>query len=181
MSTHHHLLHYMMTYVLLPRKGNHGTVNEEYLIILWAMVKKHEINWPYLITHKLLTYAFGQLGPGLGHDMLWTKVFEYLGIDLSGEEVVAIGDGNAITHKHLNQMRRNLNVAGAENVADEAANEDVPYQPGVSLATQFPPKLMEAFSQGVQTFHSEWGGNFQRVGRRLDGFEARLISRANET
>ncbi|MED6223605.1 hypothetical protein PIB30_075545 [Stylosanthes scabra] len=97
MSTNHHLLHYMLTYILLPRKGNHGIINEEDLIILWAMVEKREINWPYLMAHRLMIYAFGKLGPCLGHGMLWTKVFEYLGIDLSGEDAVPIDVGNVIT------------------------------------------------------------------------------------
>ncbi|MED6164279.1 hypothetical protein PIB30_088164 [Stylosanthes scabra] len=44
MTTDHRLLHYVLTYVILPRKGNHGTLNEDDLIILWAMVRKLEFN-----------------------------------------------------------------------------------------------------------------------------------------
>ncbi|MED6151158.1 hypothetical protein PIB30_079610 [Stylosanthes scabra] len=70
MTTDHRLLHYVLTYVLLPRKGNHRTVNEEDLIILWATVKECELNWPYLITHKLMYYTTGQIETGLGHSMI---------------------------------------------------------------------------------------------------------------
>ncbi|MED6177910.1 hypothetical protein PIB30_102602 [Stylosanthes scabra] len=37
MSTTHRLLLYMVSYVLLPRKRNHGTATEEDLPIIWAM------------------------------------------------------------------------------------------------------------------------------------------------
>ncbi|MED6185440.1 hypothetical protein PIB30_057101 [Stylosanthes scabra] len=38
MSTDHRLLLYVLYYVLLPRKSNHGLASEEDLLILWAMV-----------------------------------------------------------------------------------------------------------------------------------------------
>ncbi|MED6153354.1 hypothetical protein PIB30_101168 [Stylosanthes scabra] len=159
----HRLLHFMISYVLLPRKGNHRTVNEGDLIILCAKADGVALNWPFLIAYELYYYTIRQVESGLGHGMLWTKVFEYLGIDLSGEEAVPVGEDNAITQRQLNQMRRNLNVAGAGvgNVADEAGDEDIPQQPVVGSAQQFPPELMESFSQGIQSFRSAWGENSQ--------------------
>ncbi|MED6177785.1 hypothetical protein PIB30_101361, partial [Stylosanthes scabra] len=59
---------------------------------------------------------------GLGHGMLWTKIFEHFGIDRSGEDVIPIDDGNAITSRHLNKMGRGPKAAIEE---DEAADEDV--------------------------------------------------------
>ncbi|MED6187775.1 hypothetical protein PIB30_079711 [Stylosanthes scabra] len=61
MTTDHRLLHYVLTYMLLPRKGNHGTLSEEDLIILWAMVKELELSWPYLIGYHLMSYTIGQV------------------------------------------------------------------------------------------------------------------------
>ncbi|MED6223265.1 hypothetical protein PIB30_072343 [Stylosanthes scabra] len=49
MSTDRRLLHCMLSYVWLPRRGNHGAIIEDDLIILWAMVKRIRLNWPYLI------------------------------------------------------------------------------------------------------------------------------------
>ncbi|MED6189107.1 hypothetical protein PIB30_092501 [Stylosanthes scabra] len=51
MSTNHRLLLYVLSYVLLPRKSNHGTATEEDLLILWAIVKEKQIRWPYLMAH----------------------------------------------------------------------------------------------------------------------------------
>ncbi|MED6141553.1 hypothetical protein PIB30_104649 [Stylosanthes scabra] len=49
----------MVSYVLLPRKRNHGTATEEDLPIIWAMAQEKQINWPYLIAHKMVKYSRG--------------------------------------------------------------------------------------------------------------------------
>ncbi|MED6177142.1 hypothetical protein PIB30_095151, partial [Stylosanthes scabra] len=46
MSTDHRLLLYVLSYILLPRKSNHGTATEEDLLILWAIIKEKQIHWP---------------------------------------------------------------------------------------------------------------------------------------
>ncbi|MED6152838.1 hypothetical protein PIB30_095848 [Stylosanthes scabra] len=85
MSTDHRLLLFVLSYVLLPRKSNHGTATEEDLLILWAMATSF-----------------------LGLVHLWTGIFEMAPLDLSREEVVNPGSANIITSKNINQMRRNL-------------------------------------------------------------------------
>ncbi|MED6121053.1 hypothetical protein PIB30_026394 [Stylosanthes scabra] len=90
MSTDHRLLQYMLSYVWLPRKRNHEVVTEEDLIILWAMVTKTKLNWAYLIARHLRGYGYGPVEAGLGHSMLWTKIFEHLGIDLSGDHAMLV-------------------------------------------------------------------------------------------
>ncbi|MED6171583.1 hypothetical protein PIB30_042035 [Stylosanthes scabra] len=43
MKMDYRLLQYMLSYIWLPRRGNHGVLTEEDLIILWAMVQKTKI------------------------------------------------------------------------------------------------------------------------------------------
>ncbi|MED6225412.1 hypothetical protein PIB30_093510 [Stylosanthes scabra] len=57
MSTDHRLLHYMLSYLWLPRKGNHGVLTEEDMFIMRAMVEETELNWPYLLAYRLMHYA----------------------------------------------------------------------------------------------------------------------------
>ncbi|MED6225953.1 hypothetical protein PIB30_098590 [Stylosanthes scabra] len=57
MTTDHRLLLYVLSYVLLPRKSNHGTATEEDLLILWAIVKEKQIHWPYLMAYRLFRYS----------------------------------------------------------------------------------------------------------------------------
>ncbi|MED6138002.1 hypothetical protein PIB30_070242 [Stylosanthes scabra] len=70
MSTDHLLLLYVLSYVLLPRKSNHGTATEEDLLILWA------------IATSFL---------GLAH--LWTGLFQMAPLDLSREEAADAAEG----------------------------------------------------------------------------------------
>ncbi|MED6138861.1 hypothetical protein PIB30_078425 [Stylosanthes scabra] len=44
MTTDHRLLLYVLSYVFLPRKSNHGTSTEEDLLILWAIIKEKQIH-----------------------------------------------------------------------------------------------------------------------------------------
>ncbi|MED6214575.1 hypothetical protein PIB30_104296 [Stylosanthes scabra] len=41
------------------RERNHGTATEEDLPIIWAMAQEKQINWPYLIAHKMVKYSRG--------------------------------------------------------------------------------------------------------------------------
>ncbi|MED6160875.1 hypothetical protein PIB30_055336 [Stylosanthes scabra] len=167
MGTDHRLLQYMLTYVWLPRKGNHGVITEEDLIILWAMVTKTKLNWAYLVACRLRLYGFGLVEAGLGHGMLWTKIFEHLGIDLSGEEAIPVGDKNVITMHHLNKMGRGSKVEGNE---DEAAVQ----------ATQFTPEFMESFTQSMQSLQEVWDDWFRKINRRLNTFETNLAAQAKD-
>ncbi|MED6162547.1 hypothetical protein PIB30_071501 [Stylosanthes scabra] len=88
MSTDHRLLLYVLSYVLLPRKSNHGTATEEDLLILWAIVNEKQIHWPYLMAHRMLHYSQGKATSFLGIAHLWTRLFEMAPLDLSREEVV---------------------------------------------------------------------------------------------
>ncbi|MED6196135.1 hypothetical protein PIB30_044492 [Stylosanthes scabra] len=81
MSTDHRLLLYVLSYVLLPRKSNHGSASEEDLLILWAMVQGKQIHWPYLMAHRMLKYSQGKANSFLGHAHLWTRIFEIAPLD----------------------------------------------------------------------------------------------------
>ncbi|MED6154206.1 hypothetical protein PIB30_109996, partial [Stylosanthes scabra] len=97
MSTTHRLLLYMVSYVLLPRKRNHGTATEEDLPIIWAMAQEKQINWPYLIAHKMVKYSRGAATASLGLAYLWTRILESLDFDLTRERVIEPSKVNAIT------------------------------------------------------------------------------------
>ncbi|MED6189478.1 hypothetical protein PIB30_096339 [Stylosanthes scabra] len=95
--------------MLMPRKGNHGTATEEDLILLWAMINEKQINWPYLMAHKLVNYSHGKINSALGLPHLWSK-----------KEFVASSSDFAITSKNINQMRRDLaNPDAAEGDVSE--------------------------------------------------------------
>ncbi|MED6188438.1 hypothetical protein PIB30_085980 [Stylosanthes scabra] len=182
MKSDHRLLQYMLSYIWLPRRGNHRVLTEEDLIILWAMVRKVTLNWSYLIARHLVNcttswLVMSKLFSSLGHGAFWTKIFEHLGVDLSGEETVLVDDKNAITTSHLNKMGRGPKAATEKN---EDAGEGNSYPQNVGSSTHFPTGFMESFTQGMQSFHSNLGENVQGMHRRLGGCKSRLSIRDKE-
>ncbi|MED6212555.1 hypothetical protein PIB30_084514 [Stylosanthes scabra] len=120
MTIVHCLLLYAISYMLMPRKSNHGTATEEDLILLWAMINEKQVNWPYLMAHKLVNYSHGKVNSALGLPHLWIKVFPMIPLDVSQEEFTASKSEFAITSKHINQMRRDLDDPDG---ADEEVQE----------------------------------------------------------
>ncbi|MED6139297.1 hypothetical protein PIB30_082467 [Stylosanthes scabra] len=154
MSTDHCLLLYVLSYVLLPRKSNHGTATEEDLLILWVIGNEKQIHWPYLMANRLFRYSQGRSGSFLALAHLWTGLFEMAPLDLSREEVVNPGSANIITSKNINQMRRNLvnQTDAAEGVGEEAAGDmpmpDTQPQPTVGTSSQVPTETEVAGTIG---------------------------------
>ncbi|MED6159365.1 hypothetical protein PIB30_041689 [Stylosanthes scabra] len=162
MSTDHRLLHYMLSYLWLPRKGNHGALTEEDVFIMRAMVEETELNWPYLLAYRLMHYASSSLEPSLGHDMLWTKIFEHFKFDLSDEEVIYVTEENAITSRSLNKM-------GRGTVVDRKGKKN-----------KVTPELMEMFAEKMHTVSIDWDKKMERVDKRLKVIESCIASQAEE-
>ncbi|MED6183523.1 hypothetical protein PIB30_038645 [Stylosanthes scabra] len=177
MSTDHRLLHYMLSYLWLPRKGNHGVLTEDDTFVIGAMVKEVELNWPYLIAHRLMRYTDNSWESHLGHGMLWTKIFEYFNLDLSGEEAVEMGEENEITARHVNKMGRGA-VAAKKGKKSKADAENVPSQSGTSLDSQITSDAMDVFAGKMHAFNIDWDKKMERVDKRLKVVEGRIASQA---
>ncbi|MED6165622.1 hypothetical protein PIB30_101381 [Stylosanthes scabra] len=132
MSTNHRLLHYMLSYLWLPRKGNRGALTEEDVFIMRAMVEETELNWQYLLAYRLMHYASSSLEPSLGHGMLWTKILEHFEFDLSDEEVIYVTEENAIMSRSLNKMGRGT-VVDRKGKKNRAVAENAPSQSDMSF------------------------------------------------
>ncbi|MED6183880.1 hypothetical protein PIB30_041972 [Stylosanthes scabra] len=162
MSTDQRLLLYVLSYVLLPRKSNHGSASEEDLLILWAMVQEKQIHWPYLMAYKMLRYSQGKPTSFLALVHLWTRIFEIAPLDLTREEDVEPEISHAISSKNIHQMWRNLvdhvgvaEDAGVDAMADAQprvetdAPAQIPTETGVP--PQFYPDIAEFGRKGLRT------------------------------
>ncbi|MED6178251.1 hypothetical protein PIB30_105757 [Stylosanthes scabra] len=177
MKTDHRLLHYMLSYLWLPRKGNHGVLTEEDAFILRVMVEDVKFNWPYLLAHRMMRYTNNSWETHLGHGMLWTKVFEYLNLDFSGEEAVFITEENYITSRRLNKMGRGT-LAARKGKKNKAIDENVPFQAGTSSNSQITSEAMKMFAERIHAFNIDWDKNMERVDKRLKVVEGRIVSQA---
>ncbi|MED6109831.1 hypothetical protein PIB30_037139 [Stylosanthes scabra] len=179
MDTDYCLLHYMLSYIWVPRKGNHGVLTKEHAFILRAMKEETKLNWPYLLAHRLMRYTDSSCEAFLGHGMLWTKIFEHFNLDLSGEEAVYITEENAITSGSLNKMGRGT-VAVRKGRKNKAVAESASSQFGTNLDCQITPELMEVFAEKMHAFNIDWDKKMERVDKRLKVVESRIVSQAEE-
>ncbi|MED6117357.1 hypothetical protein PIB30_109269 [Stylosanthes scabra] len=107
LNVEHRLLHYFLTYVLVPRSGNHGLILDEDLEIMWRMVNGQQINWVHLIVAHMRRTKPGN-SKGLPYAILCTAIFKYVGIDLSQADEKRLGYNHCIDTHVLNHMKRNV-------------------------------------------------------------------------
>ncbi|MED6165480.1 hypothetical protein PIB30_099916 [Stylosanthes scabra] len=188
MTTTHRLLLYAISYMLMSRKSNHGTATEEDLILLWAMINEKQINWPYLMAHKLVNYSHGKINSALGLPHLWSKVFPLIPLDVSHEEFVASSSDFTITSKHINQMRRDLaNPDAAEGYVpernvrprmDAGSSSQAPREAGETSQSQ--PNYMEILLKSFEALQARVDEGFAKLTNRIDSIDISLISQAEE-
>ncbi|MED6176855.1 hypothetical protein PIB30_092315 [Stylosanthes scabra] len=179
MSTDHRLLLYVLSYVLLPRKSNHGSASEEDLLILWAMVQEKQIHWPYLMAYRMLRYSQGKPTLFLAHAHLWSRIFEIAPLDLTREEDVEPEISHAISSKNIHQMRRKLvdhvsiaedsgvdAMVGAQPQVETDAPAQIPTETGVP--PQFQPDVAEFVWKGFEDMRSMMTEGFARLSDRID-------------
>ncbi|QHO19586.1 uncharacterized protein DS421_11g330280 [Arachis hypogaea] len=118
------ILMYLFSYMLIPRKHNHGILFNEDILVLWAMVTGKEINWPYFMVHHMLEMKKGKSSVGLGYACHWTKIFTWLGIDLGEEKSVSLSNVAKIDDNTLRQM-------GSDSDAQEPQSQGQPQDPEV--------------------------------------------------
>ncbi|MED6113639.1 hypothetical protein PIB30_072748 [Stylosanthes scabra] len=188
MTTTHRLLLYVISRILMSRKSNHGSATEEDLILLWAMINERQINWSYLMAHKLVEYSHGKVNLALGLPHLWGKVFPLIPLDVSQEEFVASKLEFAITSKNINQMRRDLD--NPDRAEEDVPERNVRPRTDVGSSSQAPrearessqslPNFMELMLKSFEALQARVDEGFTKITDRIDSIDISLISQAEE-
>ncbi|MED6190416.1 hypothetical protein PIB30_105778, partial [Stylosanthes scabra] len=157
------------------------------------MAQEKQINWPYLIAHKMVKYSRGAATASLGLAHLWTRILESLDFDLTRERVIEPSKVNAITRKNINQMRRNLLGPADEGGDDEdEAMEDVPptFESGTSsqvpteAEAEAPPLLQpdyaELIQRGFDDMRTLMSEGFSSLSDRMDRLDLRMTGQSAE-
>ncbi|MED6205624.1 hypothetical protein PIB30_019372 [Stylosanthes scabra] len=120
LSTEMRILHYLITYTLLPRGGNHDILQHDDVLLMWAMLEGHKICWPFIMVQNMLRLQ-GKDSKHVGYGPVWTPIFEHLGVNLDGYTKVEIGEANCNNERTLKQMRRQLEqpAQGVDEVEEE--------------------------------------------------------------
>ncbi|MED6174990.1 hypothetical protein PIB30_074236 [Stylosanthes scabra] len=147
-----------------------------------------QINWPYLMAHKLVDYSHGKVNSALGLPHLWGKVFPLIPLDVSLEEFVASRSEFAITSKNINQMRQDLaNLNGAEEDVLErnvrprtyvGSSSQAPRETGETSQSQ--PNFMEILLKSFEALQARVDEGFAKITDRIDSIDISLISQAEE-
>ncbi|MED6153935.1 hypothetical protein PIB30_107001, partial [Stylosanthes scabra] len=129
LNVEHRLLHYFLTYVLVPRSGNHGLILDKDLEIMWRMVNGQQINWVHLILTHMMRRTKPGNSKGLPYAILWTAIFKYVGIDLSQADKKRLGYNHCIDTHVLNHMKRNVQEAPQQEQEAPQQEEAQPQEP----------------------------------------------------
>ncbi|MED6146278.1 hypothetical protein PIB30_032995 [Stylosanthes scabra] len=158
MTTNHRLLLYAISYMLMPQKSNHGTATDEDLILLWAMINEKQINWPYLMAHKLVNYSHSKINSALGLPHLWTKMRR----DLANPDAT---EGDV--------QERNVHPR-----TDVGSSSQAPREAGETSQGQ--PNFMEVLLKSFEALQARVDEGFAKMMDRIDSIDISLISQAKE-
>ncbi|MED6178475.1 hypothetical protein PIB30_107972 [Stylosanthes scabra] len=168
------ILHYLLTYTILPRGGNHGVIQHEDVLVMWAMLKGYKICWPFFIIQHMLKFQEKANKP-IGYGPLWSKIYEYLGVDVQGARKVVIDSRRCIDATTIKQMRRQIEQQsqGVDEVdeeenrleEEEQANQmgqEEEGQPGPSSSSQEQPSMRDIL-QAIQAMELNMNQRMDKI------------------
>ncbi|KAF1884372.1 hypothetical protein Lal_00033548 [Lupinus albus] len=82
------LVHYFLTYIILPKFSNHSQISDIELQLMYAIKYNIKINWTKMIMQHMW-YVRGSQSP-LPYAIFITKILEHFGVSLDGETKVAL-------------------------------------------------------------------------------------------
>ncbi|KAF1881754.1 hypothetical protein Lal_00031901 [Lupinus albus] len=82
------LVHYFLTYVILPKFSNHSQISDIELQLMYVIKFNMKINWTKMIMQQMW-HVRGSQSP-LPYAIFITKILEHFGISLDGENKVAL-------------------------------------------------------------------------------------------
>ncbi|KAF1866141.1 hypothetical protein Lal_00031445 [Lupinus albus] len=81
------LLHYFLSYVILPKFSNHSQISDVELQLMYAIKYNIKINWTHMIIRQMWNVRGSQ--SLLPYAIFITKILEHFGVCLDGETKVA--------------------------------------------------------------------------------------------
>ncbi|KAF1864722.1 hypothetical protein Lal_00039204 [Lupinus albus] len=82
------LIHYFLSYVILPKFSNHSQISDIELQLMYAIKFNIKINWTKIIMNQMW-HVRGSQSP-LPYAIFITKILEHFGVPLEGETKVAL-------------------------------------------------------------------------------------------
>ncbi|MED6178344.1 hypothetical protein PIB30_106720 [Stylosanthes scabra] len=135
----------------------------------------YKICWPFFIIQHMLKFQ-GKANKPIGYGPLWSKIYEYLGVDVQGARKVVIDSRRCIDATTIKQMRRQLEQQsqGVDEVDEEEnrleeeeqatqMGQEEEGQSGPSSSTQEQPSMRDIL-QAIQAMELN-------INQRMDKIE----------
>ncbi|WVY98133.1 hypothetical protein V8G54_030284 [Vigna mungo] len=155
------LLHYLLVWILCPRGTNLAQCSELDLMIMSAITQHRKINWPSLIIDTIVR-AIRYDRASLPYPLLISKILEYRGVDVTGEECVHVLPSNKIGESTLRQMgiilqgdhyvfAEEVGAPVNEDVDEDDQEAQIPDPTNVAGSSQPPPQYsLESISRQIE-------------------------------
>ncbi|MED6166054.1 hypothetical protein PIB30_105395, partial [Stylosanthes scabra] len=108
---------------------------------------------------------------GLGYAYLWTRIFEYLGIDVSGESERGISQNNIIDERTIHHMGRGMEE-GEEQQPPPPPQEQAPQEQAGPSEQPSMRDMMQVFR--IEQNQANMDTHLTRVDQRLTRVDQRL-------
>lgn len=176
------MIHYFLSYVLVPKMSNHATINDLEMQLLFAVKNRIQVNWAYVIMHHLANHD--EYSAGLPYARVLTKIFRKFKVNLTSESIAKMEPSDcAITTDVINSKMgvvydsylKTYNYI-THNADDEIAPPPPPQQPHAGEPTN--QMIMDCMTQGFNQFDAmrqEFGSlrqDMAGMSSRMDRFEA---------
>ena len=158
------IMQYIIVRILHPRSSNLAQASEEDLIIMWAFLIGHQIDWAHLIRYRM--HKALQSSAPLPYPQLVTLFLRHFQVPLDNEPFVqvkrsyAIGVGAVISFDYRKEMDGQWLKKDAQSLQDER--------------THSPSSQRDDSSALMHEVLSELRGLRTYVGEHFDSFDARF-------
>jgi len=88
------IMHYIIVRILMPRSSNLAQASEEDLILMWAFLTGHPIDWAHLVRYRM--HKALRSGEPLSYPQLVTLFLRHFEIPLDSEHFVLVKRSFAI-------------------------------------------------------------------------------------
>ena len=78
------LLHYVLVRALIPKGGNYAQLSTDDILVMWAMIFEHPINWGYYVIQHILK-AKRKANCALPYGMIITTFLQHFKVPLTSE------------------------------------------------------------------------------------------------
>ncbi|KAF1893049.1 hypothetical protein Lal_00024172 [Lupinus albus] len=133
------LLHYFLSYVILPKFSNHSQISDLELQLMYVIKYNIKINWTQMIMRQIWIVRDSQ--SLLPYAIFITKILEHFGISLDGETKMAINlRESKIDVEVVYNMEFSLDLVTRRTYrhrTDRATAPSVPPEPTIPNPTEF--------------------------------------------